>query len=86
MFAEISVSLKYYKNNCDFCIELCIFMNIIFWLFLRFRNISEERSRRNPNTHLMLNNSFHKLLPYVIKSENVYSIDWNKYMVLTDSL
>jgi hypothetical protein len=42
MLAEISVSLKYYKNNCDFCVDLCIFMKIFRRLFLKIRNISEE--------------------------------------------
>jgi len=34
------------------------------------RNTSEERSTGNLCTHLMLNKSFHKLLPFMSKGAN----------------
>jgi hypothetical protein len=45
--------------------DLCTFMIISPLVFLRIRNVSEKRCRKNRNTNCMFRNFFSKIVPFV---------------------
>ena len=76
------VSLKSDKKTGTLHKYLCTFMIISRWILLRIKNISDNTSRENQNTHFMFNKVPH---PHPPTTENraVYEIVW-KNVVETD--
>jgi hypothetical protein len=62
---KVQVSLKSDKNNWYWSEDQYKFLTPPHSIFLRMKNILDKRCRENQNKHVMLPNSFTKIVPFV---------------------
>jgi len=75
-FENLSRKFKFLQNlarkTCSIHADLCTFIIVYLWIFLRMKNISDKYCRKNQNTHFMFRTLFPEN-PVVFENVENYS-------------